>query len=134
MKLFNLRSLLFSLFTITTSSFTLWLFILFTFNPYESSVFVLVSFYITMLVYLGGIFTFFLYLFRLNFSNNELVFEILTPSFRQGYILSFIFVISLVLKGLSILNYFEFLIILALGVIAELYFKSKNERKLSPHH
>lgn len=134
MKLFNLRSLLFTIFTITASMFTLWLYILFTFNPYDSNVGVLSAFYLTFYIFLGGFLTFFIYFCKINFTNNEIIYEILPPSLRQGYILSAIFVISLILKGLGIFNWFEFIIVISIGVIAELYFKSKNARNLSSHH
>ncbi len=132
MKLFNLRSILFSIFTLSVSMFTLWLYILFNFNPFDSNYLILTAFYLTLFFTLGGLFYFLIYSLKLNISNNEVIYKLVAPCLRQGYILSFIFVISLILKGLNIFNFFEFIIICIIGGVIELYFRSKNDDRKLP--
>lgn len=128
MKIFNLRTALFTLFTLTATAFTFWLFLLFNYDPYTSGIDIFFVFYLTMFIYIGGIFSLLIYLFKINLTNKETIYQFFKPSVRQGYIISGVFMISLILKGLNIFGIFEFFIIVAIGLISELYFKTKYER------
>lgn len=121
----KLKNTLFSLFVITLLAFGGFVTILFNIDPYRADNFTLTVFYASIFFFLMGIVTFVGFGWRVMASNREVIYAHLTPSFRQGLLISFAVVGLLFLQSLRVLSWVDGGAFVLAILLLELYFKPK---------
>lgn len=103
-----------------------WIIILYKLNPFESTVMALVFFFITFFIALMATFTLLGFYLRVWVYKNEIYYNHINISLRQGILLSFIVVISLGFQLLGVLNWLSGLLLVAAILLIESYFSLRN--------
>ncbi len=103
-----------------------WILIITKLSPYETSGVSLYLFFSTLFIALSCTFAVAGFYFRLWLLKNEIFYKHINVSFRQGVLLSIITVLSLVFQKLKLLNWWSGILILAIVVLIEFYFSSKD--------
>lgn len=97
---------------------------LFNYNPYNSGADIFVYFYISLFVFLSGIFTFFIYYLKYKTHKEKNIEKYFWSSARQGLIISFGIITLLVLKGLKLLDLWTGVPITIAICLIELFFQT----------
>ena len=126
----SLKSYLVGLMFSTIFCWVGFILILFYINPDEASTIGLAAFYLSLLFSLTGTFSLIGFYLRVWLSRNEIVFANVSPSFRQGFFLSIIFVVSLILQAFRILSWWDGLLLVGSVVLLEFYFMSRKTSRI----
>jgi len=122
----SLRSYLAGLMFSTALCWVGFVFVIFYINPEEASTSGLVAFYLSLLFAMTGTFVLIGFYMRVWLSKNEVIYAHISPSFRQGFFLSLIVVISLVLQAFRILSWWDGILLVGSVVLLEFYFMSRR--------
>ncbi len=95
-------------------------------SPYQSTGLALTLFYITLLIFLTSFFTVVGFYFRLWLFKNEVFYQHINISFRQGLFLTLITIFCLVLQMVRVLTWWSGLLVVVVAVFLEFYFSSKD--------
>lgn len=119
---------LFSVFSGTLTSFTVWLAILVSINPYKSDIITKAAFFASLFLWLTGIISFIIvYLGSLikQIDSDRLI----TSAIIQGSIISAVAVLMIILKTLAVLDLWEISLIIIIFALSEIYFLMINNKK-----
>lgn len=94
-------------------------------DPEESRIFGPAVLLTSLFLGLTGFFTVCGFYMRLFFSKNEVVFNHISPAFRQGVLLSLVFVVLILLELFRILNVWAALLLIGAIILFEFYFLSR---------
>lgn len=103
-----------------------WMLVLTKLSPFESTGLALAFFFITLFIFLTSFFTVVGYYFRLWLFKNEVFYQHINISFRQGFFLTMITVFCLVLQMVRVLTWWSGLLVVMGAVFLEFYFSSKD--------
>lgn len=111
-----------------------WLYVLFNFDPYQGGFISHLFFYASLLLAMAGTFTMLAFILRTKFITDGKPWHQMRTSFRQGFLLSIIFIATLCLISQDMLRWWnEFLLILAVIVVEAIFqVKSEPKRRLPP--
>lgn len=106
--------------------FVAWFLIVLNVDPINTNIAGLGLFYLSLFFCLTGLFSFFGYFFRRKIARNKAEFTQVGISFRQGALLSFVFVGMLFLQSMNVFNLVN-ASLLVLGIILlEFYFMNRG--------
>jgi len=111
-------------------SFAGLLLILFRMSPNGPYGFAVVLFYFTLFLSLTSFLTVLGFYFRVWLYRSEVFYSHIGIAFRQGVVLSFVAVFSLLLQSVKFLNWWTGLLLLFVAVFLEFYFSSKDSEVL----
>ena len=94
-------------------------------NPSERNFLSIVLFYLSLCVFLTGLFSLFLFWLRNKTSSDELTQVHMGVSFRQGLFLSIILIVILILQSFRVLTWWDGLLAVGAVLMMELYFLAR---------
>jgi hypothetical protein len=109
----------------TIVSLAVWITVINIMDPNEAGFVGQAFFYLSLWMFLSGIFILFLTWIRRVFADTEMAFTYLGMSFRQGVLLSFIVIILLILQSFRVLVWWDGLLVVSGVFLVELYFLSR---------
>ncbi len=128
----NLRQYLTIMSIGTALCWAAWIFVIFNVDPFAAGNLSFLFFYISLFLALLGTFSVFIFMLYRVFSRADLpMFRYVERSFRESFIFSTIFVFLLFLKGLDLLNIWNFAFFIILLIF--LFSFSFSTRKVSSH-
>lgn len=95
-------------------------------NPAQGQA-ALISFYISLFIAVLTTLTLAGYLYRRHRYRNEVKYVAVRHSFRQGFLASLVLTILLLLQAPRLLSWWDILLIIAVGMLIELYLRSNVE-------
>ena len=104
-----------------------WVLILVSIDPNTSGFIGPLIFYVALFFALVGTFSLIGFYLRVWFSRNEVIYQHVTTSFRQGILLSVALVGVLVLQSFRYLTWWSVLLFVAAVIILELFFLSQSK-------
>jgi len=104
-----------------------WVFVLFNIDPYESGIMGQILFYSSLGLFLTGIFVNVLVWLRLKFLGADQAIETMSLSFRQGFLLSLLLLLLVILRANEYLIWWVGLLVVAGIFLIELIFLSREE-------
>ena len=113
----------------TLAMWVAWLFVLHTIDPLQSGLTGFVLFYLTLFVALLGTTVLSGSLIRSWVHPDELLYRQTLRSFRQGFILSGLFICSLWLFAFEAMRWWTILLLIILFSLIELFFVSKQSKR-----
>lgn len=122
----NLKANLFSIFSLSLFSLGAWLVLLFNIDPTKNDLLTQLAFLSSLFLWLSGTITLIEYRIKVKLTNKELVYAPLPIAIRHGLLISLALVIILALQLLRVLNIFDTIIIIAIILTSELYFKART--------
>lgn len=121
-----LKRNLFFLFSITLFAIASLVLDVFNYNPYESSRSVFINFYTSLLFSLAGLIALVIYYIKFTNLKGKPLQAYFWPSIRQGLFLALSIVVLLVLKGLSLLDWWIGTSTVLVLILLELFFQTKK--------
>lgn len=107
-------------------SWTSWFVVVYKLSPFSQQSLSLTLFYTSLFVALSGTFALLLYFLRVWANKKEVYSSHLNTSIRQGVLLSMMVVIGLGFQRLRVLTWWDGLLLLAIVLLIEFYFMSRN--------
>lgn len=107
-------------------SWSAWLVVITKLNPYESTGLALTLFFVSLFFALISTFTIVGFYLRKWLTNNELHFNFINISLRQGILLSFCAIGCLAFLLLGVLTWWDGLLLVAIITLVELYLTAKE--------
>ena len=108
-------------------SWSAWIVVIFKIVPRDNLVFALLAFFVSLFVALISTFSILGMYLRSWFFSQESKNSFFGVSFRQGILLSFLVVFSLMLELMNLLNWFTGAVFIALIMVIEFYFVLKTK-------
>jgi len=128
----NLRQYITIMLVGTVLCWSAWFFVIVNVNPFEASTLSFLFFYISFFLALLGTFSVLIFVVYRLFSRTELpLFRYVERSFRESFILSAICIFLLFLRGIDLLNIWNFSFFIVLLIL--LFSFSFSTRKVSTH-
>jgi hypothetical protein len=109
----------------TITCWAAWVVVLIYIDPQKAGLVGFLAFYISLFFALVGTLASVGFYLRRWFSKNEVVFAHITPSFRQGVLLSLCFVGCLIMQSFKILTWWDGILFVGAVALLEFYFMSK---------
>jgi hypothetical protein len=106
--------------SIIASSFAVWLYLVTQVQPDKNDMLIMVTFFLTLIVWLGSAIAYGLYIHRVKKSNREIIFAHITPSLRQGFIIAATLATLLFLELIRVLSGWDIVLLIASAVTFEL--------------
>lgn len=122
----KIRHLLFWLFSLTISSFALWLWVMQFINPFQADLLDFSIFYISLGGWIAGLVAFIIFYFRVSLSNKEIVYTFLAPSIRHGILASLAICGLLLFIMLKVLNIWTAIVYIVIIIGIEFFFQAKT--------
>ncbi len=117
------RSRLFSIISLTASAFVVWLYIVVQVQPNKHDILVLLTFFVSMIIWLGSLLSFAIYQLRVRRGNREIVYAHVKPSLRQGLLIASTLALLLFLQSLRVMTLWEGVLILFVAGLFEIAFR-----------
>ena len=108
-------------------SWLAWILVVSKLNPFESTSLALILFFISLLFALTSTFTLLGFFFRKWLNRNEIYYEHLHVSLRQGALLSFCSIGCLIFLFLGILTWWNGLLLVTVITLVEFYFTAQPQ-------
>ncbi len=121
-----LKKNLFFIFSITVVAIATFIIVVNNYNPYESSQFIFSLFYLSLFVTLVGILSLIIFYSKIYIFKNSMIYSLFRPSLRQGVIVSMGIVVTVLLQGLRVLDFWVGIPLLIVIVLIELFFQTKG--------
>ena len=121
-----LKRNLFALFSITTFAIASTVLCISNYDPFSSNMAILAQFYGSLLFSITGITAFIIYYAKLNLYKNSATNAFFGPSVRQGFLVGICLTVTLMLKGLKLLDSWIILPLAFICVLLELFFQSQK--------
>ena len=118
---------LFSIFASTLVSFSIWIYILYNFDPYKGDVLTIGSFFACMFFWLSGFLTMVMVFMRINLFSKVNINTNISNSIRQATIISSLLIGLLVLKSLNSLNIIQTIMLIFIALLLELFINAFNK-------
>ncbi len=115
--------------SIIASSFAVWLYLVTQVQPDKSDILIMVTFFLTLIVWLGSAFAYSLYVYRVKKGNHEIIFAHITPSLRQGFIIAATVAILLFLELIRVLSVWDVVLLIASAVTFELALSRNTQNR-----
>jgi hypothetical protein len=115
----------FSIVSITASAFAVWLYIFTQMQPDKGDVMIMLTFFVSLLVWVGSLIAYILYTIKTRQNNGEVIFAHIAPSIRQGFIVAGTVVFLLFLKMLRVVSAWDIVLVIAIAVALELGMRHK---------
>lgn len=112
----------------TVAAWIGWIFVLNTTDPTTTGVFGFFLFYVTFFLSLFGTISTLGALIRLWLHPNDVQFRLIINSFRQGFILTCLFVSALFLLSFDLLRWWSAILLIILFSLVELFFLNSQSR------
>lgn len=125
----NLRHYLLALILGDTAAWLSWLLIMLLVNPAESAVGIFIGFYATLFLSLLGLCTIILTVVRLRRHGEDDVEQCLRIGVRQGFFLSFLCVVALILSSMSLFSFWVMLLLLGVAGMIEYSYQSADAKR-----
>jgi len=122
-----LKKSLFFVYSTTVVAFATFVIVVNNYNPYESSQFMFTLFYFSLLVTLAGIISLAIFYSKIYIFKNSMIYALFRPSLRQGVIISIGIVVTILLQGLRVLDFWVGIPLLIVIVLIELFFQTKGK-------
>lgn len=103
-----------------------WILIVIKLSPYESMGLSFSLFFITLFIALTSTFTVFGFYFRVWLFKNEIFYQHINISLRQGLFLSFIAILCLLFQLMKVLSWWSGLLLVIIAVLLEFYFSARD--------
>lgn len=103
-----------------------WIIALYKLNPFESTGMALAFFFLTLFIALICTFTVLGFYLRVWIYKNEIYYNHINISLRQGILLSLIVMISLAFQLLGVLNWFSGFLLIVAVLLVESYFSMRS--------
>lgn len=111
--------------TLLLSSF-LWLLLIFSINPFQAPLWIIILFYIAFFVAWTSVFALINFYLKVHLGNHEVIFSHIKPSLRQAALLSIILTAIVFFEQIKVLNWWVFgMFVVSIGLI-ELFYRSKK--------
>lgn len=107
-----------------------WIVVIRKLMPHETMALALSFFYITLFIALTCTFTVFGFYFRVWLFKNEIFYKHINIALRQGVFLGLIAVFALVFQMMRVLTWWSGFLLVAVFVLLEFYFSSKDSQLL----
>ena len=108
----------------------LFIFIIFTINPLETTLLGFVLFYFSLALSLAGTFSILGFLFRFKILKKDLVFRQVTEAFRQSFLMSLLLIIILILLSKNLFTWINLLILVVGLSLLEYFWVSRTKAKI----
>ena len=110
----------FSIVSVTASAFAVWLYIVTQVKPDKGDILIMLTFFVSLLVWVGSLFAYGLYMYKTHQNNGEVIYAHIGPSIRQGFIIAGTCVVLLFLKLIRVVSAWDIVIVIAIAVALEL--------------
>jgi len=107
-------------------SLGLWFLLLFNVNPFTAPTWIVIVFYLTLFLFLVGIFAIVGFYFKVWASNREIIFSHLAPTLRQSALISLLIIGLIFLEQVKALNWWVAILLVAAVIMLELFFRSRK--------
>lgn len=114
------RSHVFGSLSLALSALTVWLYILFSVQPSKTDTLLIMSFFVSLWVWLGSLLAALLYWYKVKQGNREVIYAHIKPSIRQGFIMAGTVAVLLFLQFLRVLSAWDAVIVVFVSVAFEL--------------
>src|SRR5256885_190942 len=94
----------FGVISITASSFAVWLYLVTQVQPDKNDMLIMITFFLSLIVWLGSLIAFIIYAARVKQSNREIIYAHIRPAVRQGFLVSGTLAMILFLKQLRVIT------------------------------
>jgi len=118
---------LFAILLASIVGWTGWFTVLYRVNPFGKSI-SLVLFYISLFFALAGTFTLIGFYIRVFISKNEIYFENINVSLRQGILLSICTIAALVFQSFRVLTWLTGILLVSILILFEIYLITEERR------
>ena len=105
--------------SIVASAFTVWLYLVTQVQPNKGSIVVLCLFFASLVVWLGSLFAWLLFMWKVKQGNSEVIYAHIKPSVRQGFLLAGTASVLLFLQLLRVLSVWDVVLVLFVALIFE---------------
>lgn len=120
------RSQIFSAVSISVSAFVIWLFIVTQVQPDKNDTLIVVTFFVSLAVWLGSVCASLLYVAKLRQNNREVIYAHIKPSIRQGLLIACSLSTLLFLQMIRVLSVWDALLVIFIVVLFELALRQKD--------
>lgn len=114
------KSQLFGVVSIVASAFVVWLYIVTQIQPNRNDILLMGTFFLTLAVWLGSLFAFLLYAYRVKRGNREILYAHIGPSLRQGFIISSTITTLLFLQLIQVLSLWDMILVVSVAILFEI--------------
>lgn len=111
---------LFTTVSIIASSFVVWIYLLTQVQPNKDDLLIMVTFFLTLIVWVGSGIAYLLYFYRVKKSNREIIFAHISPSLRQGFIIAMTIATLLFLQLIRVVSTWDVILVMTSAVIFEI--------------
>jgi len=125
----SLRYYTFLLFSSMLIALGLFIFLLFSVDPYQADILQKSLFFASIFIILLGSITLINFYLKVSLSNREVIFSQLKPAFRQGFLIAAGAVFLLFLQTIRVLSVWEAIILVVALILIELYFRRESSKK-----
>ena len=122
----GLRLYLIGLYCVMLLSLGLWFLLLFNVNPFLAPSWIIATFYLTLFLFLTGVFAISGFYTKVWASNREVIFSHLVPTLRQGALISFLIIGLIFLMQVKALNWWVAILLGVSVIMLELFFTSRK--------
>jgi hypothetical protein len=106
----------------------IWVLVLYLIDPTATGILGFTFFYLSLFLAMTSSLSVLGLLFRIKFSKEEVIFKIVTISFRQAMMLSFLVIGSLFLKSKNLLTWWNIVFLILALIILEFFFISYKKK------
>lgn len=114
------RNKRFTVISLSLSSFVIWVYILTQVQPNKNDAFLLFTFFLSFIVWLGSALAFLLYTQKVKRGNREVVYAHVAPSVRQGFILATTMAMLLFLQIWRVIAIWDAVLVILVAILFEL--------------
>lgn len=116
----------FSIVSITASAFAIWLYIFTQVKPDRGDILVMLTFFVSLLVWVGSLIAYGIYYYKTHQNNGEVIYAHIAPSIRQGFIVAGTVIVLLFLKLIHVVSAWDIIIVVAIAIALEMGLRQKN--------
>ncbi len=108
-----------------------WTLVVTQLSPYKNMPISLILFFLTLFIALTCTFTVIGFYFRIWLLKNEIFYQHINISLRQGFFLSLIAILCLIFQIMKVLTWWSGLLVITSAILLEFYFSAKDSETMS---
>ncbi|MDD3678898.1 MAG: hypothetical protein PHT36_01485 [Patescibacteria group bacterium] len=112
--------------SVSTLVFGVLTFVLTIFSSPERGLSLIIVYYVSLLLFLMGLFTLIIFLLRKWWMHNEIIFTNVKASIRQGFLIALLICFLLLLSSLQLLTWWDGGILVLSFILLELFLRNKR--------
>ncbi len=116
----------FSMISITASAFAVWLYIFTQVQPDRGDLLIMITFFVSLLVWVGSAIAYGLFTYKTRQNNGEVIYAHIAPSIRQGFIVAGTCVVLLFLSLIRVISAWDIFIVIAIAIALELGLRQRE--------